>query len=101
MQQLVIGIVLGLYVAMSVVTFMAYAIDKRASRLGNRRIPEIRLHFFELAFGWPGAFLGRKLLRHKTIKKEYVLVFWLIGLLHLTAWAVVAWQLLTRGGDAA
>lgn len=98
MERVVIGVILGIYGAMSVATFLAYAVDKRASKLGNRRIPEARLHLLELAFGWPGAFLGRRLLRHKSIKKPYTCVFWLIGLLHLTVWAAGLWWLMTKSG---
>jgi len=98
MEKVVIGIILGVYAAMSVVTFLAFAVDKRAASLGNRRIPEARLHLLELAFGWPGAFLGRRLLRHKTIKRKYVVVFWLIGAVHAAVWVGVVWWLVAHGG---
>jgi uncharacterized membrane protein YsdA (DUF1294 family) len=97
MNPVVIGVILGVYGAMSVVAFMAYAVDKRAASLGRRRIPEARLHLLELAFGWPGAFLGRRLLRHKSGKRSYSVVFWLIGAAHLSAWAVAVWWLVSRG----
>ena len=96
MSYLALGIILGVYGAMSVVAFLAYAVDKRAAALGNRRVPEARLHLLELAFGWPGALLGRRLLRHKTRKRGYSVVFWLIGVEHAVAWVLVAWMLITR-----
>ena len=40
----------------------------------------------ELLGGWPGALLGQRRFRHKTRKRSYQLVFWLIGALHLAAW---------------
>ena len=79
MNNVLIGLVLGIYGVMSVLTFLAFGADKRAAKLGKRRIPEARLHLMELAFGWPGAFLGRRLLRHKSSKASYSIVFWLIG----------------------
>ena len=99
MNSVILGVILGVYGVMSVLTFFAFGVDKRAAKLGNRRIPEARLHAMELAFGWPGAFLGRKLLRHKSVKRSYSAVFWLIGLFHLAVWGVVIWWLVTRGGD--
>jgi hypothetical protein len=40
----------------SLITFVAYALDKRAARLGRPRTPESTLHVPELLGGWPGAF---------------------------------------------
>ena len=85
--------------ARKALTFLAFGVDKRAAKLGNRRIPEARLHTMELAFGWPGAFLGRKLLRHKSVKTSYTIVFWLIGAAHLAAWGLIVWWRVTRGGE--
>ena len=97
MEKIVIGVILGVYVAMSAVTFLAYAVDKRAAKLGNRRIPEARLHLMELCFGWPGAFFGRRLLRHKTIKRKFTLIFWVNGVVHLVFLGAVVWWLVGRG----
>ena len=97
MEKVVIGVILGLYAAMSVVTFLAYAVDKRAAKLGNSRIPEARLHLLELCFGWPGAFLGRRLLRHKTLKRKFTVIFWVNGVLNLVFLGLVVWWLVGRG----
>jgi uncharacterized membrane protein YsdA (DUF1294 family) len=40
------------------------------------------LHFLELLGGWPGAYLGQRIFRHKTSKISYQFVFWLIVLLY-------------------
>lgn len=80
----------GIYGAMSAVAFVAYALDKRRARLGQRRIPEATLHALELLGGWPGAFLAQRLVRHKNAKISYQVVFWLIVVLHL---AVAGWLL--------
>jgi uncharacterized membrane protein YsdA (DUF1294 family)/cold shock CspA family protein len=63
--------------ALSCLTAAAYAIDKRAARLGLWRIPESQLHLLELLGGWPGAILAQRLLRHKTRKTAYQVLFWL------------------------
>ena len=54
------AIVLGIYAAMSAVTFMAYGWDKRRARTGGRRVPERTLQTLALLGGWPGALLGRR-----------------------------------------
>jgi uncharacterized membrane protein YsdA (DUF1294 family)/cold shock CspA family protein len=68
---------LGLYAAASFITFAAYAIDKSAARKDLWRTPESTLHFFALAGGWPGALVTQKLLRHKTKKLSFRIVFWI------------------------
>ncbi len=75
------------YGTVSLITFIAYAWDKRRAQKGGRRIPESTLHSFALLGGWPGAFLGRRVLRHKTRKFLFRAVFWLIGAVHVCAWA--------------
>jgi len=82
---------LAVYALMSAVTFVAYALDKRAARTGAWRTPEKVLHLLELAFGWPGALLAQRLVRHKNRKRSYQLVFWLIVALHALAWGAAAW----------
>ncbi len=87
----------GLYLLMSLVTVCAYGLDKRRARLGRPRIPERTLHLFELLGGWPGALLGMSLFRHKTQKRSFRLVFFVVVLLHVCAWSAWAWYSL-RGG---
>ncbi|MFX8067478.1 DUF1294 domain-containing protein, partial [Acinetobacter baumannii] len=55
----------GLYSALSMASFIVYALDKRAAARGDRRVAENRLHLLSLAGGWPGALLARQTLRHK------------------------------------
>ncbi len=50
------------------------------------RVPEKVLHLWELLFGFPGAILGQIALHHKSVKKSYQVVFWLIVLIHTAAW---------------
>jgi uncharacterized membrane protein YsdA (DUF1294 family)/cold shock CspA family protein len=67
----------GAYMAMSLATFIVYAGDKRAARLGQWRVAEATLHGLALACGWPGALLAQHLLRHKTDKAVFRRRFWL------------------------
>lgn len=68
---------LWLYLAMSVVTFGAYALDKSAARNRQWRTPENTLHMLSLMGGWPGAMLAQQMLRHKSAKRSFLAVFWL------------------------
>jgi uncharacterized membrane protein YsdA (DUF1294 family)/cold shock CspA family protein len=66
----------AIYGAASVITFMAYAVDKSAATQGAWRTSESTLHFLALACGWPGALLAQQLLRHKSTKAEFRATFW-------------------------
>lgn len=70
----------GWATAISLLTFAVYAFDKRRAVKEGERTPETLLHLLELLGGWPGAFLGQRLLRHKSAKITYQLVFWVIVL---------------------
>ena len=80
-------IVLGLYAAASLVTFVAFGWDKLSAKRDRRRIPEATLHLFELLGGWPGALAGQALFRHKSSKLSYRVVLWAILALHAAGWA--------------
>ena len=71
------------------VTFAAYAADKRAAKRGAWRTPESTLHTLELLCGWPGAWLAQRLLRHKSVKTSFRIVFFLMVVLNLAALAYV------------
>jgi uncharacterized membrane protein YsdA (DUF1294 family) len=64
------------YLAMSVVCFCSYALDKSAARRGERRTPESTLLVLGLLGGWPGAVLAQQWLRHKTVKQPFRQMFW-------------------------
>jgi uncharacterized membrane protein YsdA (DUF1294 family) len=80
-------LVLGAYAVMSVVTFAAFGLDKRAARRGARRTPESTLHVLELLCGWPGALVARNVFKHKRAKPRYMIVLWLIVATHAAFWA--------------
>ena len=62
--------------AVSVVTYFTYALDKRAARTDQYRVPEANLHFLSLIGGWSGALVAQYRLRHKSAKKEFRSVYW-------------------------
>lgn len=66
----------------SLITYAAYASDKRRARTRAWRIPEAHLHMLELLGGWPGAWLAQHDLRHKCSKGSYQFIFLLIILIH-------------------
>lgn len=84
---------LGWYALASAITFAAYRLDKRAAARGRWRTREKTLHVLALAGGWPGALLAQRLLRHKTRKRGFQVVTWVIILAHVAVWVVVVWQL--------
>jgi len=82
--------VAGLYVGLSVITFLAYALDKSAASSGAWRTPENTLHMLALAGGWPGALLAQQFLRHKSTKQPFRQIFWATALLNVGALVVLA-----------
>lgn len=73
--------VLAVYLGMSVMTFIAYAIDKSAARNHQWRISEAKLHLLGLIGGWPGALLAQQVLRHKSKKESFRETFrWTVAL---------------------
>ena len=65
----------------SIFTWVAYHHDKQRAKSGGWRVPESTLHLLELVGGWPAAFLAQRCLRHKSSKRSFKRVFWLIVLL--------------------
>lgn len=70
------------YVAASFLTYYFYWDDKRRAQRKEWRIQEANLHFWSLVGGWPGAFIAQQQFRHKTKKRSFLAVFWLIVLSH-------------------
>lgn len=74
----------------SVVTFVAYAIDKAASKAGSdargrskrTRVSEKTLHLLALLGGFAGGWIGRHGLRHKTRKPWFAVVLAVSTVLH-------------------
>ena len=75
-HMLPVGIA-GMYLTLSLLTFIAYAIDKSAAKRNKWRTKESTLHLLALMGGWPGALFAQNLLRHKSVKASFRNVFWL------------------------
>ncbi|WP_260295756.1 cold shock and DUF1294 domain-containing protein [Sedimenticola hydrogenitrophicus] len=90
-------LILAIYMAASLLTFITYAIDKSAAKNGSWRTPESTLHLLSLAGGWPGAIVAQQKLRHKSKKQSFRSMFWVTVFLNCGAFV---W-LLTPTGAAA
>lgn len=78
-----------LYLILSALTFVVYAVDKSAAVKGRWRVPEKNLHLLALLGGWPGALLAQTWLRHKTIKTSFRAIFWLTVFINITGFALL------------
>lgn len=90
-------LVLLLYLLASASTFGAYALDKSAARRGAWRTSESTLHLLALAGGWPGALIAQTLLRHKTRKQPFRVLFWMTAVINCAAFV---WSLTPEGARA-
>lgn len=80
---------LGYIIVVSVLTYLAFATDKRRADAGDRRVPAATLLLLVGLGGWPGAKLAQLRLRHKTRKRPFRLMLNLCGLL-LPIWVGAA-----------
>ena len=86
--QLVPTFIIALYFIVSIVTYIAYAIDKSAARAGRWRTSEATLQLMSLFGGWPGALLAQRTLHHKSRKKNFLSGYKFMVFLNIvvTAW---------------
>lgn len=73
---------------LNLLTFAAYAFDKRAAQRGRWRTPESQLHLLELLGGWPAAAVAQQRLGHKRSKPAYRRTYVAMVALHLVALAL-------------
>jgi uncharacterized membrane protein YsdA (DUF1294 family) len=64
--------------AVNLVTFAYYGLDKMLARRLVWRIPEAVLHTLSAIGGSPAALLAMWFFRHKTIKSSFRILFWTI-----------------------
>jgi uncharacterized membrane protein YsdA (DUF1294 family)/cold shock CspA family protein len=64
--------------ALSITAFFVYGFDKSQAQRGGLRVPEAILHILSLLGGSPGAFAAMRVFHHKTSKRSFQVVFWLI-----------------------
>lgn len=67
---------------MSIVSFVAYGVDKKQAGNGSRRIRERTLHLLAFLGGWPSAWFAQRHFRQKTRKRSFQIVFWLVVAVH-------------------
>ncbi|WP_269524655.1 DUF1294 domain-containing protein [Coraliomargarita parva] len=72
----------GYLLAISLITYLLYALDKRRAKTGGWRTPEATLHLLEAMGGWIAAFLAQQQFRHKTSKRPFLRMYWLIVAVH-------------------
>lgn len=68
------------FIPCCLIAFVLYGWDKRQARLERWRVSEKTLHGIALLGGWPGAFLGQQMFRHKTQKTPFRVMFWLTAI---------------------
>jgi uncharacterized membrane protein YsdA (DUF1294 family)/cold shock CspA family protein len=91
------SVILGIYMVLSLMTFVAYAVDKSAAGKGAWRTRESTLHLLSLAGGWPGALVAQHQLRHKSRKASFRAVFWMTVFLNC---GVFIWLTTSTGAAA-
>lgn len=87
----------AIYVVASLFAFAVYAWDKSAAQNGEWRTQESTLHLLALIGGWPGALFAQKLLRHKSKKTSFQVMFWMTVLVNCGA---LGWLLSPKGAAA-
>lgn len=89
-------IIFAIYIGLSIITYIIYAMDKSAANKGTWRTQESTLHLLALAGGWPGALVAQQKLRHKSKKESFRFVFWVTVLLNF---GVFVWLFSSAGSD--
>ncbi|SFR42100.1 Uncharacterized membrane protein YsdA, DUF1294 family [Pseudidiomarina maritima] len=73
------------FALLSAVTYLLYALDKRAAQQSNQRTPEKVLHWLSVLGGWPGALIAQQQFRHKTRKTSFRVGFYFTVILNIAA----------------
>ena len=77
-------------ISINLTTIVAYFVDKRAATRHAWRVPENTLHVLEFLGGWLGALIAQKIFHHKTKKKSFRNIFWLMVILEFFAvWIIL------------
>jgi len=67
--------VLGIYLIMGIITYVAYSMDKSKAIDDDYRTEENTLHIMSLLGGWLGALIAQQRFRHKTTKVPFQVIF--------------------------
>ena len=83
-QGIDLDFLLSWIIAITLVTFGAFGLDKAMAKAGRGRIPETVLLALTFAGGTVGALLGRYMFNHKTSKRSFRAKFWVVVLVQIT-----------------
>ncbi len=83
------GVAMLGYPLLSMVTLVAYVLDKSAAQSNEWRTPEYFLQLLALAGGWPGAIVAQQFLRHKTSKESFQRRFWFVVAVNVTVFLLI------------
>ena len=72
------------YVLVSAFTYYMYSEDKDFAQNGNWRISESTLHFLSIFGGWTGAIIAQNILKHKSSKTSFKIIFFITILLNIS-----------------
>ena len=87
------GVLIKAYACASILSFVAYTIDKGSAVGRRRRLGERSLLLLDVAGGWPGGVIAQQLLRHKTSKISYQGWFWCAVVINVCALAAYWWHI--------
>lgn len=79
-------------IAMGLIAFCMFGIDKRKAVKGQWRIPEAQLLTSAALGGGIGAWLGMRVFRHKTMKKKFTILVPLFTV----CWCILAMFIFVR-----
>jgi len=85
----------------NILAFLCFGWDKWLARRSARRVPEARLLLLAALMGAPGAWLGTRVFRHKTVKTSFRIRLVLVTLLNVAALVAAAWWWWKQRGSAA
>ena len=77
--------------AINAVGFMMYALDKFLAKRSWLRVPESLLHLLAFGGATPAAIVAQQLFWHKTTKRSFQVMFWLIALVQVVLVYVVVY----------
>jgi len=83
--------ILAYIATINAVGFMMYAFDKFLAKRNWLRVPESLLHLLAFAGATPAAIVAQQLFWHKTTKRSFQVMFWLIAFVQVVLVYVVVY----------
>jgi uncharacterized membrane protein YsdA (DUF1294 family) len=79
----------GWFIVLNIVVFASFGKDKLSAKMGWRRTPETTFLTLGLFGAFPAILIGRKLFKHKTTKRKFIVPMWglfIVQLIFATAY---------------